>query len=158
VARRESGPERKSSCDLFFFFSLPPSPFVFFCLFLGEKSRGPQRGLPLGLIPVSPLPADALLRLTEWFPALGQLTWHNRARLAALLDGHPRAVEYATTLVRNAIDGYRERVGQWSVSSPPTEEDIEREWCDLVEPALPRSATAWRRTCFCWPSYGTGIG
>ena len=90
------------------------------------------------LIPVSPLPADALLRLTEWFPALGWLTWHNRARLAALLDGHPRAVEYANDLVRNAIDGYRERVGQWSVSSPPTRQDVDREWCELVEPALPR--------------------
>ncbi|MCH8045728.1 MAG: toll/interleukin-1 receptor domain-containing protein, partial [Planctomycetes bacterium] len=43
------------------------------------------------LLPVTPLPADALFRLTDWFAALQRLTTQTRARLVSRLDGHPRA-------------------------------------------------------------------
>src|SRR5262249_37716651 len=43
------------------------------------------------LLPVTPLPGDALFRLTGWFPTLQQLAPATRAQLATRLAGHPRA-------------------------------------------------------------------
>ena len=91
-------------------------------------------------MPVSPLPPDALFRLTAWFPALQRLTASTRARLVGRLEGHPRAVEYADDLVGDALNKWRDRKGEWSLPEVPAPEDIEREWTELVEPALPAVA------------------
>ena len=85
------------------------------------------------LLPVSPLPPDALFRLTAWHPALQQLHARTRARL----DGHPRAVDYANDLVAKALIDWKDRHGPWSLSTPPKDEEIEQEWQNLVRPALP---------------------
>ena len=92
------------------------------------------------LLPVTPLPADALFRLTEWFPALQRLTTGTRARLVARLDGHPRAVEYANDLVTDAFVQWHDTRGEWAVSAPPKVEEVEREWAELVGPCLPQVA------------------
>ena len=92
------------------------------------------------LLPVTPLPPDALFRLTEWFPALRRLTTGSRARLVDRLDGHPRAVEYANDLVADALTKWRNTKGEWSLPEPPSPEDIDREWQELVAPALPKVA------------------
>ncbi|MEZ5935649.1 MAG: tetratricopeptide repeat protein [Alphaproteobacteria bacterium] len=89
------------------------------------------------LLPVSPLPPDALFRLTAWHPALQKLHARTRARLVARLDGHPRAVDYADDLVAKALTDWRNQHGLWSLSTPPKDEEIDREWGKLVEPALP---------------------
>jgi len=92
------------------------------------------------LLPVGPLPADALFRLTEWFPALNRLSTASRARLVARFDGHPRAVEYANDLVADALRRWRDTHGDWSLPEPPAPVDLEKEWETLIEPALPRVA------------------
>ena len=92
------------------------------------------------LLPVTPLPPDALFRLTEWFPALRRLTTRSRAQLVARLDGHPRAVEYANDLVADAFTKWRNTKGEWSLPERPSPEDIDREWQELVAPALPKVA------------------
>ena len=92
------------------------------------------------LLPVTPLPADALFRLTDWFAALQRLTTHTRARLVSRLDGHPRAVEYANDLVADALEKWRDTHGEWATSVPPKSEEIEREWVELVNPCLPQVA------------------
>ena len=92
------------------------------------------------LLPVTPLPPDALFRLTEWFQALRRLTTSSRAQLIARLDGHPRAVEYANDLVADAFTKWRNTKGEWSLPEPPSPEDIDREWKELVAPALPKVA------------------
>jgi tetratricopeptide (TPR) repeat protein len=92
-----------------------------------------------GLIPVSPLPADALFRLMGWFPALRRLSVDARARLVNRLDGHPRAVEFANDLVEHQRLEWEERQGrEWRLPDPPGPGDLAREWSELVEPALPR--------------------
>jgi hypothetical protein len=65
-----------------------------------------------GLIPVSPLPDDALFRLMGWFPALRRLSVDARARLVTRLDGHPRAVEFANDLVEHERQNWEERQGR----------------------------------------------
>lgn len=90
------------------------------------------------LLAVTPLPPDALFRLAEWFPALRRLTTRSRARLVDRLDGHPRAVEHANDLVKDALTQWRNTKGDWSLPEPPSAEDVEREWQELVAPALPR--------------------
>ncbi|HEX3529733.1 MAG TPA: TIR domain-containing protein [Thermoanaerobaculia bacterium] len=85
------------------------------------------------LLPVSPLPSDALFRLMSWFPALRRLSPPNRARLVGLLAGHPRAVEYANDLLAHALAVWEERRGPWQEG-----EDPEREWTDLIAPVLPK--------------------
>jgi|GEM_PF-1787132 len=92
------------------------------------------------LLPVSPLPADALFRLTAWFSALQRLTTNTRANLVARLDGHPRAVEYANDLVEHAFVNWRDKHGEWTLSNPPQREELEREWEELVQPCLPQVA------------------
>jgi tetratricopeptide (TPR) repeat protein len=89
------------------------------------------------MLPVSPLPPDALYRLLGWFPALRRLSSSARAMLVARLDGHPRAVEYANDLIGHALAQHEDRRGTWQMSANPQQEDIEREWKVLVEPALP---------------------
>jgi len=92
------------------------------------------------LLPIGPLPLDALFRLTEWFPQLNRLSTRSRARLVDRLDGHPRAVEYADDLVADALRRWRDTQGTWVLPEPPTPEDLDREWQTLVEPALPQVA------------------
>jgi tetratricopeptide (TPR) repeat protein len=55
------------------------------------------------LVPVSPLPPDALLRMMSWFPSLRRLNFASQTLLGERLDGHPRAVEYANDLVTHAL-------------------------------------------------------
>ncbi len=90
------------------------------------------------LIPVSPLPDDALFRLMGWFPALRQLAGVTRARLVDRLDGHPRAVEFANDLVQDRVDRWEEDRGEWRPSGPSTPDTLHLEWDALVEPALPQ--------------------
>jgi tetratricopeptide (TPR) repeat protein len=90
------------------------------------------------LLPVSPLPADALYRLMGWFPALRRLSAASRARLVERLAGHPRAVEYANDLLHHALAEREDREGPWRLPEDPTEEDLEREWTELVDPVLPK--------------------
>ena len=92
------------------------------------------------LLPVMPLSDGALFRLTEWFPALQRLTADSRARLAARLDGHPRAVQYANDLVADELTKWRNTHGEWSLPAPPLPEDVTREWETLIAPALPEVA------------------
>src|SRR5207248_1135744 len=87
-------------------------------------------------LPVTPLPPDALFRLTEWFETLQGLAALTRARLAQRLDGHPRAVEYAEDLVKAQVTKRRRTQGEWR--RPPGAEGLEREWAEMVAPALPQ--------------------
>ncbi|HEX5720652.1 MAG TPA: tetratricopeptide repeat protein, partial [Thermoanaerobaculia bacterium] len=84
------------------------------------------------LLPVSPLPPDALFRLMSWFPALRRLSLESRARLVERLAGHPRAVEYADDLLAHALAEWENRYGPWQGGDP------EQEWAELVEPVLPK--------------------
>ncbi|HVT14585.1 MAG TPA: TIR domain-containing protein [Thermoanaerobaculia bacterium] len=85
------------------------------------------------LLPVSPLPLDALYRLMGWFPALRRLDAANRARLVGRLAGHPRAAEYANDLLAHALGEWEDHQGPWQGG-----ESAENEWSALVEPALPK--------------------
>jgi len=89
------------------------------------------------LLAVTPLPAEALLRLTGWFETLQQLAGPTRARLADRLDGHPRAVEYAEDLVTAGLARRRRAQGEWRLPQPPSDADLEREWAEVVGPVLP---------------------
>lgn len=90
------------------------------------------------LLPVSPLPPDALYRLMGWFPALRRLSGPSRMRLVKRLAGHPRAVEYCNDLLAYALAEREDRDGPWRFPEDPTEAELEREWAELVEPVLPR--------------------
>ncbi len=93
------------------------------------------------LIPLGPLPAEALLRLMGWFPGLRRLSVESRARLAAKLDGHPRAVEFANDLVEHALDAWEEQTGRdWILPTERTADVLVCEWREIVEPALPKVA------------------
>ncbi|MEM8950969.1 MAG: tetratricopeptide repeat protein [Pseudomonadota bacterium] len=96
------------------------------------------------LMPVSPLPPDALFRLTAWHQSLQKLHAKTRARLVGRLDGHPRAVDYADDLIRKALTDWRNKQREWSLSIPPKDEEIEQEWAVLAEPALPAVAEKLR--------------
>ncbi len=89
------------------------------------------------LIPLSPMPLDAMFRLTAWFPALRRLSVASRARLVARLHGQPLAVEYANTLIGDALQAWASLHGEWTSSSRPGEEIQQQEWDEIVEPALP---------------------
>ena len=108
--------------------------------YLVASCRYRNDALSDALLPVTPLPPDALFRLTEWFPALRRLTTRSRAQLVDRLDGHPRAVEYADDLVAYALTKWRNTKGEWSLPEPPSPEDVDREWGELVAPALPKVA------------------
>jgi tetratricopeptide (TPR) repeat protein len=90
------------------------------------------------LLPVALLPADALYRLMGWFPALRRLASATRAELVQRLAGHPRAVEFANTLLDKALADWQESHGAWRLPAALTETDLKREWDLLVAPALPR--------------------
>ncbi len=97
------------------------------------------------LIPVGPLPAGALFRLMAWFPGLRRLSVGSRFRLAELLDGHPRAVEFANDLVEYALDAWEDRTGRaWALPAEPAPEDLTREWTEIVEKLLPQVAEKLR--------------
>ncbi|MGH1477945.1 MAG: tetratricopeptide repeat protein [Geminicoccales bacterium] len=109
-------------------------------VYLVASSR--YRHLDFGdaLLPVSPLSPDALFRLTARFQSLQRLHARTRARLVARLDGHPRGVDYADDLVAKALAGWQDRHGAWTLSTPPGDAEIAKEWHDLVEPVLPKNA------------------
>ena len=90
------------------------------------------------LLPVSPMPPDALYRLMGWFPLLRRLSGPSRVRLAGRLAGHPRAVEYANDLLAHTLADREDRGVPWRLPENPKETDLEREWGELVEPVLPR--------------------
>jgi hypothetical protein len=89
------------------------------------------------LLPVSPMASDALYRMMGWFPALRRLSGEAREELVRRLAGHPRAVEFANDLVAHQLGEWEDERGPWTLSDPPTEEELERERRDLLEPALP---------------------
>jgi hypothetical protein len=89
-------------------------------------------------LPVSPLPADALYRLMGWFSGLRRLAGRTRAGLVGRLAGHPRAVEFANDLIEDAFRRWKDRHGGWQLPARPGDKDVEREWRQLVEPALPK--------------------
>ncbi len=97
------------------------------------------------LVPVPLLSPDALFRLMGWFDGLRLLSTEARARLVGRLAGHPRAVEYAADLIQKALEDWEDTHGRpWQLPDPPTAADLEREWSELVEPALPRvEAKLW---------------
>ena len=99
---------------------------------------------PKHLMPVPPLPPDALFRLMGWFDGLRRLSTRARARLVERLAGHPRAVEYADDLIQKALDDWEDTHGPWRLPDPPTTADLARELWKLVKPALPRvKAQLW---------------
>ncbi len=71
------------------------------------------------LLPVTPLPEDALFRLTGWFETLQRLAPATRARLVRRLDGHPRAVEYTEDLVKAQWQRRQRRQGVWCLPPGP---------------------------------------
>ena len=95
------------------------------------------------MVPFGPLPADALWRLTGWFPALRRLSVPTRARLLQHVSGHPRSVELLDGLLAEAL-------GRWEFDNQPLEAEreqvlrterldawAEQEWQQIVAPALP---------------------
>ena len=107
-------------------------------LYLVASCRYRNEAFAQALVPVGPLPPDALFRLMEWFPALQRLSIPARARLVSLLDGHPRAVEFANDLVADALAHRRDAERERSMPALPERADLEREWEQLVAPCLPR--------------------
>jgi tetratricopeptide (TPR) repeat protein len=91
------------------------------------------------LLPVSPMPPDALYRLMGWFPALRRLSSASRLQLVERLVGHPRAVEYANDLLAHALTEREGSGDPWHLPEDPTEADLVREWTELVEPMLPQA-------------------
>ena len=51
----------------------------------------PDEDFGAALVPVGPLPSDAVYRLMSWFPALRRLSHASKVKLVAKLEGHPRA-------------------------------------------------------------------
>ncbi len=90
------------------------------------------------LIPVAPLPNDALYRMMRWFPGLRRLSGAAREGLVARLAGHPRAVEFANDLIAHSLATWEDDHGPWRLSDPPSAAELEREGRELVAPALPR--------------------
>lgn len=106
-------------------------------LYLVASCRYRNPAFAGALLPVSPLPPDALYRLMGWFPALRRLSSASRVRLVERLAGHPRAVEYANDLLAHAFAKRDDREGPWRLPEEPSETDLEREWAELVAPVLP---------------------
>ncbi|HVT59581.1 MAG TPA: tetratricopeptide repeat protein [Thermoanaerobaculia bacterium] len=102
-------------------------------LFVVASCRYRNPSFAGSLLPVSPLPPDALYRLMGWFPALRRLGTANRARLVGRLAGHPRAAEYANDLLAHALADWEDHHGPWEGG-----ESAEHEWAALVEPVLPK--------------------
>ncbi|HZF08383.1 MAG TPA: tetratricopeptide repeat protein, partial [Thermoanaerobaculia bacterium] len=101
-------------------------------LYLVASCRYRNASFGTDLLPVSPLPPDALFRLMGWFPALRRLRVENRVELVKCLAGHPRAVEYANALVGHALAEREDHYGVWQGGKNSAEE-----WAALVEPVLP---------------------
>ncbi len=107
-------------------------------LYLVASCRYRNEDFTGSLLPISPLPPDALYRLMGWFPALRRLSGPSRVRLVGRLAGHPRAVEYCNDLLAHALAEREDRGAPWRLPEDPTEADLEREWAELMEPVLPR--------------------
>ncbi|HWM91285.1 MAG TPA: tetratricopeptide repeat protein [Thermoanaerobaculia bacterium] len=95
-----------------------------FCVVASCRYRNPAFGD--ALLPVSPLPPDALVRLMDWFPSLRRLSFASQVLLGQRLEGHPRAIEYADDLVAHAFAEYE---GNGSLAW---------EWTTLMESVLPK--------------------
>jgi tetratricopeptide (TPR) repeat protein len=102
-------------------------------LYMVASCRYRNASFGLDLLPVSPLPPDALFRLMGWFPALRRLRVENLVELVERLAGHPRAVEYANDLVGHALAEREDHYGAWQGGK-----DSADEWAALVEPVLPK--------------------
>lgn len=77
---------------------------------------------------------DPILRMLEWFPALGRLSPWTRARLVPLLHGHPRAVEFLDGFVHAEMERWENDHGPLSEARDPKE--AEEEWQRFVQPVL----------------------
>ena len=88
-------------------------------------------------IPVARLPSDALFRLMPWFPSLRRLSSIGRARLVDRLGGHPRAVEFIHDLIRDRLLRWEEGSGSWLTPDASNADRLEREWDEIIAPALP---------------------
>jgi tetratricopeptide (TPR) repeat protein len=105
-------------------------------LYVVASSRYRHEDFGAALVPVGPLPSDAVYRLMSWFPALRRLSHASKVKLVAKLEGHPRAVEFADALVAERLAEQEGRYGQWI---PPTNDSEEAaEWCNLVDSVLPQ--------------------
>lgn len=107
-------------------------------LYLVASCRYRNPDFAEALLPISPLPPDALYRLMSWFPALRRLSGRSRVRLVNRLAGHPRAVEYSNDLLAHALAERADQGALWHLPENPTKADFKREWTELVEPVLPR--------------------
>jgi tetratricopeptide (TPR) repeat protein len=104
-------------------------------LFVLASCRYRNRSFRRVLIPLSPMGDSALFRMMGWFPTLRRLSTRTRARLVEKLQGHPRAVELLEGRLDEAMREWEDKKGRWT--TPTTDAEIEREWKELVEPALP---------------------
>jgi tetratricopeptide (TPR) repeat protein len=80
------------------------------------------------LFPISPLPVDALYRMTAWFRYLGKLHPAIRLKLAGLLQGHPRAVEFCEDLASKTLQDQ-------NLVIP---DQAEEQWNQCLAPVLPQ--------------------
>jgi hypothetical protein len=106
-------------------------------LYVVASCRYRNDDLTAALLPVSPLAEADLFRLMAWFPALRRLSARARARLAARLSGHPRAVELLDALVADSIRSWENANGEWTPPASHANEAVQREWKRLVAPVLP---------------------
>ena len=90
------------------------------------------------IIHVPEMTNNAIFRMMGWFDGLRRISVINRARLVALLRGHPRAVEFLKDLVSEAISRWEDRRGKWVTPTAEDAEAIEKEWNELIVPALPK--------------------
>ncbi|MEZ5964004.1 MAG: tetratricopeptide repeat protein [Planctomycetota bacterium] len=90
-----------------------------------------------GLIPIGPLPNDAVFRLMPWFPALRQLSPIGRAYLVHRLEGHPRAVEFTNDLVDHRLQQWLEEQGkEWTRPAVDDEAGVAAERAQILDPAI----------------------
>jgi tetratricopeptide (TPR) repeat protein len=87
------------------------------------------------IIHVPEMTDSAIFRMMGWFDGLRRLSVAGRARLVTRLHGHPRAAEFLDDLISEAIGEWEDRRGEWV--TPATEDGIEKEWEELISPALP---------------------
>ena len=106
-------------------------------LYVVASCRYRHADLAPALVPVSPLGDADLFRLMAWFPALRRLSARTRARLVERLAGHPRAVEFLDDLMAAALREWEERRGAWRAPAWGDAAALDREWEQLVAPALP---------------------
>jgi hypothetical protein len=82
---------------------------------------------PKAWLPIEPMRGVDSLRMIESFEGLGRLPHALQTRLAEMVDGHPRTVEYLDRLVD-------ERMKELEKSL----EEVGDVWAELIEPVLPK--------------------